>query len=51
MNAGMEVMRNAFIMIGSFLLAVVVIVLLTAGLFWLLKSQFTPEKITNFFIG
>ena len=51
MNAASEVMRNAFVMVGSFLLAIIAIVLIVGGLFWFLKSQLTPEKIAGFLFG
>ena len=51
MNTGWEILRNAFVMVGSFLLAIVAIILIVAGLFWFLKSQLTPEKIAAFLFG
>ncbi|KKL15161.1 hypothetical protein LCGC14_2508350 [marine sediment metagenome] len=44
MNTGYEMLRNAFVMVGSFLIAIIVIILIVVGLFWFLKSQFTAEK-------
>jgi hypothetical protein len=51
MNTGYEILRNAFVMIGSFLLAVIVIVLVSIALLYVVKSSFTPDKLASFLFG
>jgi hypothetical protein len=46
-----EIGHNVIVMVGSVVLAVVVMILIIIGLVYLLKSQLTPAKISNFFFG
>ena len=39
------------VMIGSVFLAAIVMALMAIGFFYIIKSQFTPAKITEFLFG
>jgi len=51
MDSIQEIGRNVFVMVGSVLLSIVVIVVVILGLLYLFKSQFTPQRIASYLFG
>ncbi len=51
MNSMQEIGRNVMVMIGSVFLAAIVMGLLGIGLFYVIKSQFTPASVAEFLFG
>ena len=51
MNSMQEIGRNVLVMVGSIVISVIVILLVVVGLFFLIRSQLTPDKIMAFLFG
>ena len=46
-----DITRNVLVMVGSIVIALVVVVSIVVILFFLLKAQFTPDKVATFLFG
>lgn len=51
MNTVQEIGHNVLVMIGSVLISTIVVIVIVVALFYLLRTQFTPAKISNFLFG